>query len=157
MRTGYRTEANWAGFTIIELVLVVAIAGAGVAVGMPVYQKHRDTARNAKAAADIASLQFDLRFYQMANRGQLPPNLAALGKGAIRDPWGNPYRYLNFATVSGTGQMRKDRFMVPINSDYDLYSMGKNGRTATPLTSANSRDDIIRANDGAFIGLASDY
>jgi hypothetical protein len=26
-----------------------------------------------------------------------------------------------------------------------------------PLTSPVSRDDVIRANDGAFIGLASDY
>jgi general secretion pathway protein G len=53
--------------------------------------------------------------------------------------------------------MRKDRFLVPINSDYDLYSMGKDGKSSSPLTSKNGRDDIIRANDGAFIGLASDY
>lgn len=157
MRKGSRSRAHRAAFTLIELVLLIAIVGAATAVGIPVYQNYRDKARNAKAAADITALQFDIRFYQMANRGQLPLDLNALGKGAIRDPWGNPYRYLNFATVHGTGQMRKDRFMVPINSDYDLYSMGKDGRTATALTSAISRDDIIRANDGGFIGLASDY
>jgi general secretion pathway protein G len=64
---------------------------------------------------------------------------------------------LNFATVHGTGQMRKDRFLVPINSTYDLYSKGKDGRSVMGLTANDSRDDIIRANDGAFIGLASDY
>jgi general secretion pathway protein G len=53
--------------------------------------------------------------------------------------------------------MRKDRFLVPINTDYDLYSMGKDGRSSPPLTAKASRDDIIRANDGAYIGLASNY
>jgi len=46
---------------------------------------------------------------------------------------------------------------VPINTDFDLYSMGPDGRSAPPLTAKHSRDDIVRANDGAFIGLASDY
>jgi general secretion pathway protein G len=55
------------------------------------------------------------------------------------------------------GQARKDRFLVPINSTYDLYSMGPDGRTALPLTASASRDDVIRANDGSYIGLASGY
>jgi len=46
---------------------------------------------------------------------------------------------------------------VPINSTYDLYSMGADGRTATPLTAAISRDDIIRANDGQYVGFAENY
>ena len=157
MRKRSPAGGSGAGITVIELTVLVAIVGMLAAVGVPVYQSYRDTARDVKAAADIATLQFDLRFYESANNGQLPPSLDTLGRGTIRDPWGNAYRYLNFATVSGTGPMRKDRFMVPINSTYDLYSMGKDGMTATPLTSKNSRDDIIRANDGGFIGLASDY
>jgi general secretion pathway protein G len=47
--------------------------------------------------------------------------------------------------------------LVPINSTYDLYSMGKDGKTKAPITAQDSRDDIIRANDGLFIGLASDF
>ena len=35
--------------------------------------------------------------------------------------------------------------------------MGKDGQSAPPLTAAKSRDDVIIANDGGFIGLASDY
>jgi general secretion pathway protein G len=55
------------------------------------------------------------------------------------------------------GQARKDRALVPINTRFDLYSLGKDGRSAAPLTAADSQDDIVRANDGAFIGLARDY
>jgi general secretion pathway protein G len=35
--------------------------------------------------------------------------------------------------------------------------MGKDGKTAAPLTAKASRDDVIRANDGRFIGLGSEY
>ncbi len=52
---------------------------------------------------------------------------------------------------------RKDRFLVPINSDYDLYSKGKDGESKAPLSPKVSHDDIIRANDGAFVGLASEF
>ncbi len=53
--------------------------------------------------------------------------------------------------------MRKDRFLVPLNSDFDLYSKGPDRKSVPPLTAEASRDDIIRANDGGYIGLASEY
>lgn len=55
------------------------------------------------------------------------------------------------------GQARKDRNLVPINSDFDLYSVGRDGQTAPALTAKVSQDDIVRANNGGFVGLASDY
>lgn len=66
------------------------------------------------------------------------------------------------ATGSGTGNAdrgkpRKDRFLHPINSDYDLYSMGKDGESVEPLTAKKSHDDVIRANDGQFVGLATEF
>ncbi len=55
------------------------------------------------------------------------------------------------------GQARKDRFLVPINSDYDLYSKGQDGESVAPLTAKKSQDDVVRANDGAFVGLAVNF
>ncbi len=74
----------------------------------------------------------------------------------VRTPWGNPYEFADYNTIP-PGQRRKDKNLVPINSDYDLYSMGKDGQSVAPLTAAKSRDDIIRANDGLYIGLAENY
>jgi general secretion pathway protein G len=145
------------GMTLVELVLLVGTLGMLFAAGIPLYANQVDKARNAKAAADIVMIQFDIRLFASVNNNQLPISLDQLGRAVNRDPWGHAYEYLNFDTVTGKGKMRKDRFLVPINSDYDLYSMGKDGKTATPLTSKNSRDDIIRANNGGFIGLAADY
>jgi len=53
--------------------------------------------------------------------------------------------------------MRKDKNLTPINTYYDLYSTGKDGLSVSPLTAKHSRDDIVRANDGGFIGLATDF
>jgi general secretion pathway protein G len=149
-------SARW-GFTLVEVVLLAAILAALCLAAVPVYTSHRDKARNAKAAADIAMLQFDLQFYASANNGKFPATLTALGRGTIRDPWGNPYGYLDIGTNKGHAGIRKDRFLVPLNTDYDLYSMGKDGQSKAPLTAQQSRDDIVRANNGGFIGLASDF
>jgi general secretion pathway protein G len=86
----------------------------------------------------------------------MPGSLAGVGLGNLLDPWGNPYVYLNLEGAP-PGAARKDRFLVPINSDYDLYSMGPDGKTTAPLTAKAARDDIIRANDGAYVGPAAGY
>jgi general secretion pathway protein G len=52
---------------------------------------------------------------------------------------------------------RKDRFLVPLNTDFDLYSVGRDGESVPPLSAAKSRDDVVRAANGAFIGLASKF
>ncbi len=57
----------------------------------------------------------------------------------------------------GVGGARKDRFLVPINSDFDIYSMGKDKDTVAPLNPPKSHDDIIRASDGGFYGLAKNF
>ena len=79
--------------------------------------------------------------------------LVEAGLGNPIDPWGNPYRYVPVDSVP-KGQLRKDKALVPVNTDYDLYSMGADGKSQAPFTAKASQDDIVRAKDGAFVGLA---
>ena len=144
------------GFTLVELLIVMAIIMTVSAIAVPNLQAAIDDARIARAVADIHALEVDIAYYEIQN-GTLPNTLDDIGRTGMLDPWGNPYQYLNFANTKGKGKMRKDRFLVPLNSDYDLYSMGKDGDSVPPITSKPSRDDILRANDGGFIGLASQY
>ncbi|MFQ5988695.1 MAG: type II secretion system protein [Candidatus Methylomirabilales bacterium] len=144
------------GFTLAEMLIVMAIVITLAAIGYPIYANALAKAKITRAIGDIRNVSHEIGEYQLFNRG-LPLSLADIGRANFEDPYGNPYEYLNFATVKGKGQMRKDRFLVPINSDYDLYSRGQDGDTVAPLTAAKSRDDIIRANDGGFIGVASEY
>jgi general secretion pathway protein G len=88
-----------------------------------------------------------------------PPSLADITLAGLRDPWGNAYRYLNFSSGEPdiNGKIRKDHNLHPINSEFDLYSTGPDGDSKAPLTAAASRDDILWARDGAFIGVATDF
>ena len=143
--------------TIIEVVIAMIIVGVIAAVAIPMYNDYMERTRIAQAKSDIVDMDSLIARFQSDNVGQFPDSLADIGKAALLDPWGNPYRYLNLTTMNGNGQVRKDKNLVPINSDYDLYSRGNDGASQGPLTAPVSRDDIIRANNGRFIGLASDY
>ena len=136
--------------------VVVAVLGTLTSVAIPAYQGYIERARVAKAIAEIRIMQMEIAAYQLDSH-ELPDTLTDIGRGNLLDPWKNNYQYLSFAGVKGKGKMRKDRFQVPLNTDYDLYSMGKDGESQTPLTAEASHDDIIRANDGRFIGLAWQY
>jgi len=146
-------------FTLVELLAVVAIAGTLAAIAVPLYNGYMDEARNATAMADIRTMEGRLVTFQAEN-GRPPNTLAEAGLPAQLDPWGNPYEYLRIGGLDPKdidGQMRKDRFIKPLNTDFDLYSMGKDGDSLAPLTAKPSWDDIVRASNGAFVGLATDY
>jgi len=144
------------GFTLIELMVVIVVLGTLTSVAIPAYQGYIERARVARAIAEIRIIQMEIAAY-LIEREELPDTLEDIGRGNLLDSWGSNYQYLNFANVKGKGKMRKDHFQVPLNTDYDLYSMGKDRASATPLTAKASHDDVIRANDGRFIGLAWQY
>lgn len=62
-----------------------------------------------------------------------------------------------FSGVPVETTRRSDRYMLPLNTDYDLFSLGPNGRTAVSLGEVLGQDDVIRANNGGFFGVAADY
>ena len=145
------------GLTIIELVIVVMIMATLASLGAPLYADTLNKARIAKAIADIRVLEKEILVFQLSNR-TFPTNLNQIGRGTLLDPYGNPYKYLDIATAGkGKGDFRKDKNLVPINSDFDLYSMGQDGQSAPPLTAKQSWDDIVRASDGGYVGIASEY
>ena len=86
-----------------------------------------------------------------------PVSLAAIDRAALLDPWGNPYMYVPLNGPSATGEARKNKFQVPLNTDFDLGSAGPDGVSKTALTASASQDDILRAWNGAFVGPASDF
>ncbi len=144
------------GFTVIELLIVVAIIFTIVAIAAPNLLAALDQAKIARAVGDVHTIGLAIQEYDVLN-GTYPASLADTDYGSTLDPWGNPYQYLNFQDTKGKGSMRKDRFLVPINSFFDLYSMGKDGQSVAPLTAKQSQDDIIWANDGSYVGTAADF
>jgi general secretion pathway protein G len=146
------------GFTLIEVMLALLITALLSAIAVPSYQAVVERARSAQAVADITELGLQLERFRTTNF-RLPADLGELGVAVPQDPWGNAYAYLNIegGGPGARGAARKDKNLVPINTDFDLYSAGRDGRTAAPLPSRWARDDIVRAANGGFIGKAEDY
>ena len=136
--------------------LGIGILGVVAGIGHATYQDYRDRARMADVAVAISSLATQIEHYK-TERNVYPTTLADIGAASIRDPWGRAYQYVSHADSGNKGAWRKDHNINPINSDFDLWSNGKDGATSPQLTATVSRDDIVRANDGRFIGLASQY
>jgi general secretion pathway protein G len=161
---GVRKGSAAGGFTLIELVIAVLIVGILAAIAIPNYLRYLEKNKETTAISDINTIAGKLKEIMMENPDALPSDLATINFGNVLpliDPWGNPYQYFpiygHLADHSYMNGARKDHNLHPVNSDFDLYSMGPDGQTNRPLQNAKSRDDIIRANDGAFIGKASTY
>ena len=145
------------GYTLLELMLVIIVTGVLITLAASGYTAYVKRARNSAAIGDIGKIQLAVDRYALNHDGEPPPDLATVGMSGLLDPWGNAYVYLSFAGLKGKGAMRKDKNLVPINTEYDLYSKGPDGQSSAPLTAKASRDDIVRANDGGYIGVAADY
>jgi len=144
------------GFTLLELLISIGIIFLLMSLALPSYGNYVDRTNNVLAAKDIVMIELMIERFYLDNNGY-PTSLADIGYENMTDPWGNTYEYLRFDEDTKRGEMRKDKNLVPVNDDFDLYSKGKNGTTSKPFTSAPGRDDIVRANNGRFVGLASDY
>ncbi len=143
------------GFGLLDLLLALIVASLLAALAVPVYGEYAGRARVTRAIGDIGSISVRIETFRRENDDRIPDSLDELNGTVPLDPWGNTYRYLNIG--SGKGSFRKDGNLNPLNTDFDLYSMGEDEDSKGPLSAKASRDDIMRANNGVFIGLGEDY
>ena len=146
------------GMGLLDLIVALVIFSLFAALAVPAYTGMAERGRVAGAIGDIGSIAVEIERFALNNNDRLPATLNELGMDIPLDPWGNEYQYLNIrAAGPGKGGFRKDGNLNPLNTDFDLYSKGADGGSAGPLSAKQSRDDIVRANNGAFIGLGEDY
>ena len=157
------------GFSLVELVITMAVLVILAGLTIPTYTRILDHARVTRAVGDINAVTKDVAVFQ-SGQGCLPPSLAAIGRAGLLDPWGRAYQLLVPAAAAPTGACsacsgqcaapgaaRVDAAGVRMNPDYDIFSTGKDGMSAAPISAAVSLDDVVRGHGGGFIGRASTY
>ena len=150
-----------AAFTFIEVMIVIALLVTLMAIILPMYSSFVAEARIQKSILDITHMSDAIRTYHRTH-GAYPDSLGQLADLIDinkPDAWGNPYVYevMIYDGKKTPKNARKDKFLKPLNTDYDLYSMGEDGVTTKNLEGGPAHDDIIRAADGGYIGLASEF
>ncbi len=126
-----KMKAGQGGFTLLEVMVVVVILGILAALVVPKIISRPDEARVIAAKQDIASLMQALKLYRLDNQrypmteqglqalsarpttAPVPPNWKAGGylERLPKDPWGNPYQYLN----------------PGVRGEIDVFSFGADG------------------------------
>lgn len=127
-----RNASIQAGFTLIEIMVVVVILGVLAAIVVPQVMNRPDQARLTRVHADLRVIEGALNTYRLDNfhypsteqgldalvnrpNGQPEPRNWATG-GYLprlpRDPWGNPYQYLN----------------PGVRGEIDIWSFGADGQ-----------------------------
>lgn len=148
------------GWTLIELLVLIALVGILTTIVLPMFLRTIERAKFNRAVSDMRMIEFEINQFE-TRETRLPDDLDELMQSIQSplplDPWGRPYRYFVFRGPGWRGVARKDRFLVPINSNYDLYSVGVDGETRPPLQNPVSHDDVVRANDGYFYGYGRDF
>lgn len=124
-------NARQQGFTLIEIMVVVVILGILAALIVPKVMGRPDEARIIAARQDIASLAQALKLYRLDNHvypstdqglqalvekpGTAPAPANWKQGGYLdrlpKDPWGNPYQYLN----------------PGVHGEIDVFSLGADG------------------------------
>ena len=145
------------GFTLLELMVALVLVGILVTTAVSMYSGIAERARAARAIGALGEIHMAIQKFLLAENRGYPANLAEVGLDNLIDPWGNPYQYLVVEGLGNNGAVRKDKNLVPVNQHYDVYSMGKDGVTASPFTSTLGRDDVVLAGDGSYFGLAEDF
>ena len=134
-----KTRARSAGFTLVELLVVLAILGLLVGIAVPQLYKHYARAKEDAAKIQMQAIATGLDLY-LLDVGRYPteqqglkalieaPGAAPRWNGPyvsqpsiLKDPWGQPYVYHN------PGHDRRG---------YDLYTLGPDGNATGPTDTA---------------------
>lgn len=129
-------KKNEKGFTLIEIMLVVAIIGILAAMVVPRLTGRTQQAKTSVAKADIrVNLPLAIDLYEV-DMGKFPDTLNDLRENATTDEaWKGPY--IKFKPLDPWG--REYNYVAPGSHDPNGYDLSSSGPDGQPSTS----DDVV--------------
>jgi general secretion pathway protein G len=149
-------NARIQAFTLLELIIIIMIVGILIGIAVPLYADFIQRAKVERAKWEIRQFESVINIYYY-KYNVYPSDLSELIDGSGLDPWGNPYQYVSSQDPRWNNSYKFDRNMKPVNSDFDLCSMGPDGQSSRNLNASKSQDDVVRAGNGSFVGLGAEY
>ena len=163
--TGGPRAARGARVPFGRIAAAAALFSVVICAGAFGYAAALSRARLTRAIDDIREIEQRALNFALTT-GDLPPSLQVIG-WRRDDPWGGAYEYRDLqvrhdsgaddAAEQGPAARRKDRRHRDLNTDFDLYSRGPDRATHPQLGSPEAEDDIVRAANGGFVGVAGQY
>ncbi|ENW5127628.1 prepilin-type N-terminal cleavage/methylation domain-containing protein [Neisseria gonorrhoeae] len=141
------------GFTLIELMIVIAIVGILAAVALPAYQDYTARAQVSEAILLAEGQKSAVTEYYL-NNGKWPENNGAAGVAST--PTDIKGKYVQSVTVANgvvTAQMKSDGVNKEIkNKKLSLWARREAGSVkwfcGQPVTRGNAKDDTVTADNG---------
>lgn len=153
-----RQRAAQRGFSLMELMIVIALMALLGSFAIPAYTGYIDDARVSDAINDIGRITLEIKRFETNNNGELPATLDEIGLGDLRDPWGKRYVYVPFDEDTPKKDKRRGAGNnQPVNTDFDILSRGEDGKSAKRFNKDNAQDDIVRAHNGTYVGFVKDF
>ena len=158
MKPDKRSDSRYksqAGFSLIEIMVVLVIMGLLVSIVAPNLLRRADDARVQKVAADFKAIETTLKIYRLDNynfpsseqglealvvKPAIDPIPGNWKKGGYLpnlplDPWGRAYLYLSPAEYN-------------VNGDYDLLSLGADGVSGGEDQNADIGNWVKKSDEG---------
>jgi len=112
-----RTVSRRAGFTLVELLVVIGIIAVLISILLPALQRARDSAATIKCAANLRSVGQGLLAYAAENKQFLPFSYGYRGTTinpttGVQTPTGAAYGYIHWTSLL-YGSTQPDAFMCP--------------------------------------------
>ena len=120
-----------AGFTLVELLVVIAIIGVLIGMLLPAVQGAREAARRSACQNNLRQLGLALHNFENSQRGFPPSGTEVVVAGVQQSPWSGQALLLPY--LEGDTLFRKIDFSFPYSSPVNMNLFPPNGVAATRI------------------------